>query len=73
MANPLFNMMMSNMANSNPQMNIIKQFLDFKNNFRGNPYQEIQKMMNSGRISQEQYNQAVQTAQQFQMLLNNKH
>lgn len=71
MSNPLFNMMMSQGANSNPQLKIVKQFIDFKNNFKGNPYEEIQKLMNNGQVSQDDYNQAVQLAQQFQQVLGN--
>ena len=36
------------------------------------PNQKIQEMLNSGQISQEQYNAAVQRAQQIQSMLNNK-
>lgn len=62
MANPLY----GQMNNSN----IIQQFMQFKQNFRGNPQAQIQEMLNSGRISQAQYNMAVQKAQQLQQLLN---
>ena len=56
--------------NGNPLF-MIQQFMQFRNNFRGDPRQQIQMMINSGQISQEQYNQAVQQAQQFQAMLNN--
>lgn len=56
--------------NGNPLF-MIQQFMQFRNNFRGDPRQQIQIMINSGQISQEQYNQAVQQAQQFQAMLNN--
>ena len=56
--------------NGNPLF-MIQQFMQFRNNFRGDPQQQIQMMINSGQISQEQYNQAVQQAQQFQAMLNN--
>ena len=36
--------------------------------FQGDPRQQIQQMMNSGRINQNQYNQAVQMAQRFQQM-----
>jgi hypothetical protein len=51
-------------------MNIIQQFLQFKNTFKGNPQEQIQQMLNSGQITQAQYNNAVQQAQQFQQMLN---
>jgi len=53
--------------NINPQM--IQRFLQFKQNFTGDPRAQIQQMLNSGQISQEQYNQAVQMAQQIQQML----
>lgn len=45
--------------------NFMEHFMQFRNNFQGNPQQIVQQMLNSGRITQEQYNQAVQTAQQM--------
>ena len=51
----------------NPMM--MQQFLQFRQNFRGDAREQIQQLMNSGRISQEQYNQAVQMARQLQQML----
>ena len=53
--------------NINP--NMIQQFLQFSQTFRGDPRMQIQQMLNSGQISQAQYNQAVQLAQQIQRML----
>ena len=61
--NPLFQMM--NKPNGN-MMQLLQQFQQFKQNFKGNPQEMIQQMLNSGRISQQQYNSAVQMAQQLQ-------
>lgn len=49
--------------------NLIQQFNQFKQTFSGNPQQMVQQMLSSGKISQEQYNQAVQMANQFQQFL----
>ena len=49
--------------------NVISRFQQFKKMFSGNPQQQVQQMLNSGRVSQEQYNQAVQMANQLQKLL----
>lgn len=49
--------------NINP--NTIMQFLNFRNNFKGDPQQMVQQLLNSGQITQEQYNNAVQMAQQI--------
>lgn len=60
MPNPLFNQMNNN---------LITQFQQFKNNFKGNPQQQVQQMLNSGKISQQQYNRAVQMANQLKGIL----
>lgn len=54
----------------NNAMNMIQQFVQFKNSFKGNPQEQVQQMLNSGRITQDQYNNAVKQAQQFQNMLN---
>ncbi len=50
-------------------LQMMQQFMQFKQNYRGNPRADIQNLVNSGRISQAQYNQAVQMAQQLQAML----
>lgn len=58
------------MINMNNQQHLLQQFQQFRNTFKGDPRAQIQQMLNSGQISQTQYNQAVQMAQQFQRVLN---
>lgn len=65
MSNPLFNLFGGNQA-MNP---MLQRFNQFRQMFKGNPQQQVQQMLNSGRISQEQYNQAVQTANQIMRML----
>ena len=67
-------MLMNNLFRSMQpaQLNIIQQFNQFRQNFRGNPQQQIQQMLNSGKVTQAQYNAAVQKAQQLQRLLMGK-
>lgn len=48
--------------------NMLMQFMQFRNSFRGNPQQMVQQMLNSGRISPQQYQNAVQMANQFQQM-----
>lgn len=67
MPNPLFNMFGNNQFGN--MAGIIQQFQQFKNTFQGDPQQQIQQLLNSGRITQEQYNQAVQQAKAFQKML----
>lgn len=49
--------------------NIINQFMQFKQTFTGDPRQQIQQLLNSGQVSQSQYNEAVKMAQQLQSML----
>lgn len=66
--NPLFNMLGGNMVPPNMQ-NMMTQFQQFKNTFKGDARQQVQQLLNSGRISQWQYNQAVQMANSFSQML----
>ena len=67
MGNPLFQAIGGGM---NPQFqNLVKRFQQFKSTFQGNPQQEVQKMLQNGRITQQQLNQAQAFAQQFQALM----
>jgi hypothetical protein len=49
--------------------NLIQQFQQFKNTFHGDPRQQVQQLLNSGRISQEQYNNAVQMANMLKNMI----
>lgn len=64
--NPLYNEMQSNNGN------MLQRFQQFRQNFKGNPQQQVQQLLNSGKVSQQQYNQAVQMAQQFQRMFGGK-
>ena len=50
----------------------MQQFNQFKQSFQGDPQKQIQQLLNSGRFSQQQYNQAYQMAQQFQKMMGGK-
>lgn len=70
MGNPLFQALGGNMGGMNPQFqNLVQRFRQFKSTFQGNPQQEIQKMLQNGKITQQQLNQAQVFAQQFQALM----
>lgn len=49
--------------------NIVQQFQQFRKAFRGDPREQVQAMLNSGQITQEQYNRAVQMANQLQQMI----
>ena len=60
MANPIFNQF------GNTQNSILTQIQNFKNQFGNiNPKDEVQKLLNSGQMSQQQFNQLSQQAQQI--------
>ena len=65
MSNPLFSAL-----GGGQQNNMMGQFQQFMQQMQGrNPYEEINKLLQSGRISQQQLNQAQQMAQQFSRML----
>ena len=67
MGNPLFNALG---GNTMPGNNILAQFQQFIKQMQGkNPHEEINKLLQSGAISQQELNQAQQMAQQFQSIL----
>ena len=49
--------------------NMVRQFQQFKQSFQGDPRAEVEKLVQSGRISQQKLNQLQQAATQFQQLL----
>lgn len=51
---------------------LIQRFQQFQQAFRGDPRQKVQELLNSGKINQQQYNQAVQMAQQMQRMIGGK-
>ena len=65
--NPLYQQMQGQQAPGVGQ--ILQQFNQFRQNFKGDPQQMVQQLLNSGRVSQQQYNQAVQMAQQLRNLM----
>ena len=69
--NPLFSLLGGNTTPSLPNglgnlQNLIQQFNQFKSTFQGNPQQQVQGLLNSGRMSQAQFNQLQKMAQQLQ-------
>lgn len=67
MSSPLFDMMGNNqMPGPMGQMQqMMSAFQRFKAEFKGDPQQEVQKLLNSGQMTQQQYNQLQQMANQM--------
>lgn len=45
--------------------NMMNQFKQFRNNFQGDPKAQVQELLNSGQMTQEQFNQLSSMANQF--------
>ena len=56
----------------NPMSSLMQRFQQFQQMFKGDPRQQVQNLLNSGKVSQSDYNKAVQMAQQFQKLMGGK-
>lgn len=49
----------------NNMFQIMERFNQFKQTLTGNPKDQVMQLLNSGQVSQEQYDQAVQMANTF--------
>lgn len=65
MSNPLFEQINNNQNSTNP---MLQQFLNFKQSFSGDPKQTVQNLLNTGMMSQQQFNQLAQQATQLQRM-----
>lgn len=71
MANPLYNAIgkapMPGPMGNFQQM--VQQFNQFKNTFKGDPKQKVQELVSSGQISQTQLDQLQNAARQFMAMM----
>ena len=58
-----------NLGHQNGMQGVLERFQRFQKMFIGNPQQQVQQLLNSGKVTQQQYQQAVQMAQQLQKLM----
>lgn len=66
MPNPLFNQYGSQ---SNDVNNIIREAQNFRNSFQGNAREEVQRLLNSGQMSQSDFNRLMPIAQQIAAMM----
>lgn len=66
MSNPLYN----SIGTTQNLGALTQRINQLKRTFSGNPMDQIQRMMNSGQVTQEQYNRAVQQAQEIMRAMN---
>ena len=69
MPSPLFNALGNTGVDMRNPIALMQQFINFKNNFRGNAQEEVQKLINSGKYTQQQISQAQDMANQMQGLI----
>lgn len=68
MSNPFFSAMVGGKsAGGFPQL--VRQFQQFRQTFKGDPKTEVEKLVQSGKLSQQQLNQFQEMAKQFQSLM----
>lgn len=67
MANPLYNTFGNQ---PNPITDIIRQARQFRSQFKGNPRQEVERLLQTGQMSQKTFNELSQVAQQVVQFMN---
>lgn len=65
MPNPLFSALGGHNTPQNPMAQLIAEAKRMKQTFNGNPRDEVQKLLNSGAMSQQKFNELSQIAQQI--------
>ena len=50
-------------------MQMMRRFNEFRKTFSGDPKQQVQELLNSGRMTQSQYNELQNMARQFAALM----
>ena len=68
--NPLFNLFGQNYNQNGFPFAIIQQFNQFRSTFQGDPKQQVQNLLNSGQMTQEQFTQLSSMARDFEKLIN---
>lgn len=66
--NPQYNSM-NNSLNNTSFLQFMNNFNTFKNNFQGDPKAQVQALLNSGQMTQEQFKQISQMANQFYSMI----
>lgn len=66
MANPIYDAMG---RQNNPFEQLAQQAREFRKQFTGNPRQEVERLLQSGAMSQAQFNQYSQVAQQVAQMM----
>lgn len=68
MASSIYNSFGKQLARPNNPMEMFKQFMQFKKSIKGDPKAQVQQLINSGAMTQEQYQQLSGMANDFKNL-----
>ncbi len=69
--NPFYNPQM-NFGSQTPfqnMFNMVSEFNNFRNSFTGDPKAKVEELLNSGKMTREQFNQLSSMAQQFRSFI----
>ena len=70
MNNPIYQQFGNAMPQGAGNMgDFMQRFQQFRQAFSGDPRQRVQQLLNEGKVTQTQYNNAVQMAQQMQRMM----
>lgn len=69
MVNPFFDALGGGNTPVGRLQKMMQQFNQFRSSFQGDPKAEVEKLLQSGRMNQQQLNQLQEMAKQFQGLL----
>jgi hypothetical protein len=69
MANPFFDALGGGNTPVSRFQKMMQQFNQFRSSFQGDPKAEVEKLLQSGRMNQQQLNHLQEMAKQFQSLL----
>lgn len=73
MNNPIYQQFGNAMPQGAGNMgDFMQRFQQFRQAFSGDPRQRVQQLLNEGKVTQTQYNNAVQMAQQMQRMMGGK-
>lgn len=64
MPSPLFNLLGNQMPEN--VANMMQQFEQFRSTFQGDPRQQVQQLLSTGRMTQDQFNRFSQMASELQ-------
>lgn len=68
MNNPIYEEL-NRKSEINQSSDFLTRFNQFRRSFAGNPQEQVQALLSSGKVSQAQYNRAVQIANQLRKIM----